>query len=233
MKLLAIDCSAGPASCVVAEDGRILASASVHRQLTHSQTLMPMTAHMLADAALTLDDIDAIAIANGPGSFTGVRIGVAAVKGLAFAADMPCIGVSTLAAIARRAEGLPFSGVICAAMDARCQQVYTACFSCRDGVITRITPDEALPLDALREQLAGMDESVLLMGDGAQLCYEYMHPIGLPVRLAPLHLRFQHAEGVAAEAAHVAPVSAEELQPVYLRLPQAERELKARQALKK
>lgn len=233
MKVLAVECSAGPASCAVVEDGRILAAASTHRQLTHSQTLMPMIAHMLEDAALRLADIDALAIANGPGSFTGVRIGVAAVKGLAFAADKPCIGVSTLAAIARRAEGLPFSGVICAAMDARCQQVYTACFSCKDGVVERLTPDEALPLDLLQERLAQLGEPILLMGDGAALCYDRMQPAGLPVRLAPPHLRFQNADGVAAEAVHVNAVFAEELLPTYLRLPQAERELKARQALKK
>lgn len=229
MKLLAVECSAGPASCVVAEDGQILAAAAVHVQLTHSQTLMPMMAHMLEDASLTLDDIDALAIANGPGSFTGVRIGVAAVKGMAFSADKPCIGVSTLAAIARRAEGLPFSGVICAAMDARCQQVYTACFSCRDGAVERLTPDEALPLDILQQRLSAFHEPILLMGDGAALCYDRMQPAGLPVRLAPLHLRFQNADGVAAEATHAAPVSAEQLLPAYLRLPQAERELKARQ----
>ncbi len=233
MKLLAVECSAGPASCVVAEDGRILAAASTHRQLTHSQTLMPMIAHMLQDAALSLSDIDALAIANGPGSFTGVRIGVAAVKGLAFAADKPCIGVSTLAAMARRLEELPFSGVICAAMDARCQQVYTACFTCWDGAVERLTPDEALPLDTLQQRLAALEQPVLLLGDGAELCYNRMQPAGLPVRLAPLHLRFQHADGVAAEAAYHQPVSAEQLLPTYLRLPQAERELKARQALKK
>ena len=192
-----------------------------------------MAEDLLANCGVSLDEIDAIAVAHGPGSFTGVRIGVAAVKGLAFAADKPCIGVSTLAAMARRLEELPFSGVICAAMDARCQQVYTACFTCWDGAVERLTPDEALPLDTLQQRLAALEQPVLLLGDGAELCYNRMQPAGLPVRLAPLHLRFQHADGVAAEAAYHQPVSAEQLLPTYLRLPQAERELKARQALKK
>lgn len=229
MKLLAVECSAGPASCAVTENGLILASSSVHVRLTHSQTLMPMIGHMLEDAALTLDDIDALAIASGPGSFTGVRIGVAAVKGLAFAQDKPCIGVSTLAAIARRAEGLPFSGAVCAVMDARCQQVYTACFDCRGGKIERLTKDEALPLDELRRRLEAMGRPVLLMGDGAVLCYDFLQGTPVDLHLAPPSIRYQHAAGVAAEAAHTPPVTAEELQPSYLRLPQAERELRARQ----
>lgn len=233
MKLLAVECSAGPASCAVAEDGRILAQEAVHVQLTHSQTLMPMIAHMLQDAGMALDEMDALAIANGPGSFTGVRIGVAAIKGMAFASGKPCMGVSTLAAIARRAEGLPFSGTICAAMDARCQQVYTACFSCRDGVVDRLTPDEALPLEELQQRLCRVDSPILLMGDGAALCRDYLQPSGLPVRLAPFSLRYQHAVGVAAEALHTPAVSAEDLLPTYLRLPQAERELMARQTPKK
>ena len=111
--------------------------------------------------------------------------------------------------------------------------MYTACFTCRDGAVERLTPDEALPLDTLQQRLAALEQPVLLLGDGAELCYTRMQPAGLPVRLAPLHLRFQHADGVAAEAAHHQPVSAEQLLPTYLRLPQAERELKARQALKK
>lgn len=231
MKLLAVECSAGPASCAVTENGYILASASVDVKLTHSQTLMPMIGHMLENAALTLHDMDALAIANGPGSFTGVRIGVAAVKGLAFAQDKPCIGVSTLAAIARRAEGIPFSGRVCAAMDARCQQVYTACFDCRDGVLNRLTQDEALPLETLRQRLEEAGQPVLFMGDGAALCHAFMQGSALKVYLAPPAIRYQHAIGVAAEAVNTPPVSAEELQPTYLRLPQAERELRARQAL--
>ncbi len=231
MKLLAVECSAGPASCAVVEDGKVLAEAANHAALTHSQTLLPMIADMLKNAALTMTDIDGIAIAHGPGSFTGVRIGVAAVKGLAFADNKPCYGVSTLAAMARRMEGLPFSGTVCTAMDARCQQVYTALFQCRDGEITRLTADEALPLATLKERLAACEGEIVVMGDGAALCHRYMTENGVATRLAPPALRFQQADGVAAEALHTTPVAAADLLPSYLRLPQAERELMAKKAL--
>lgn len=118
MKILAIESSAGPASCAVWEERCILASAAVNTALTHSQTLLPMVSGMLSNAGLTLTDIDAYAVSAGPGSFTGIRIGVSAVKGMAFSDDKPCFGVSTLAAIARNADGLPFDGVVCAVMDA-------------------------------------------------------------------------------------------------------------------
>ena len=129
MKVLAIESSAGPASCALTEDGRILASAGVHTGLTHSQTLVPMVDGMLKNAGVPLQDVDLLAVAAGPGSFTGVRIGVAAVKGLAFARDIPCVGVSTLAAMARAADGIPFDGVVCAAMDARCRRYTRRCLT--------------------------------------------------------------------------------------------------------
>lgn len=233
MKILAIESSAGPASCAVMEDGRLLATAGVHTGLTHSQTLIPMVDSMLKNAAIPFDDIDLLAVAAGPGSFTGVRIGVAAVKGLAFAKDTPCVGVSTLAAMARLAEGVPFDGIVCAAMDARCRQVYTALFTCGNGRLSRLTPDEALPLDELEKRLVSTKKSIFLVGDGAELCYNTFGNRISGAVLAPPHLRYQQAAGVAAEAA-AGPeqaVSAERLQPVYLRLPQAERELRARQGL--
>ncbi|HJD23470.1 MAG TPA: tRNA (adenosine(37)-N6)-threonylcarbamoyltransferase complex dimerization subunit type 1 TsaB [Firmicutes bacterium] len=233
MKVLAIESSAGPASCALTEDGRILASAGVHTGLTHSQTLVPMVDGMLKNAGVPLQEVDLLAVAAGPGSFTGVRIGVAAVKGLAFARDIPCVGVSTLAAMARAADGIPFDGVVCAAMDARCRQVYTALFDCRGGRLSRRTPDEALTLEELEKRLLFCNKSIFLVGDGAELCYNTFNSRIPGVILAPPHLRFQQAAGVAAEAARNAEkaVSADKLQPVYLRLPQAERELRARQAL--
>ena len=152
--LLAVESSATPASCAVLrveESGAtLLCESAVNTKLTHSQTLLPMITDMLKNAGLSLADIDALAVAAGPGSFTGVRIGVAAVKGLAFADDLPCVGVSTLEGMARRFEGVPFTGRVLTAMDARCQQIYTALFSCEKGSITRITPDEALPIEEYR-----------------------------------------------------------------------------------
>lgn len=185
---------------------------------------------MLQNASLSLKDMDYLAVANGPGSFTGIRIGVAAVKGLAFADDLPCVGVSTLGAMARLVEGLPFDGIVCAAMDARCQQVYTACFVCEQGALTRLTDDEALPLAVLREQLKKFHRPILFVGDGAELCYNTMKDDDMAVCLAPPQCRYQHAAGVAMEAAAQADhaVPAEALMPVYLRLPQAERELRQR-----
>ncbi len=228
MKILALETSAGPASCAVTEDGVVLASAYNNTALTHSQTLMPMTESMLTQAGIHFADVDLLAVAAGPGSFTGVRIGVAALKGLAFAHNKPCVGVSTLAAIARNAEGIGFEGVACATMDARCRQVYTACFRVGSGVFERISEDEAISTDELKEKLLSFGKPILLLGDGAKLCYnEFVNEIP-HLQLAAEHVRFQTAVGVAAEAASHETVTAETLQPTYLRLPQAERELRAR-----
>lgn len=232
MKLLALETSATAASCAVTEDGQVLARAGINRSLTHSQTLLPMVQEMLKNAALSMDDIDAIAVAAGPGSFTGVRIGVAAVKGLAFGKSLPCVSVSTLAAMARQWEGTPFCGEIVAVMDARCQQVYTARFRCEDGTITRLSPDEALPAQTVCERLTAVNDPILLVGDGAALCYGLWKEQLPTLKLAPPALRMQDAVGVAAEAAYVladgGAVSPDALQPAYLRLPQAERERLAR-----
>ncbi len=228
MKILALETSAGPASCAVVENGVVLASAYNNTALTHSQTLMPMTESMLAQAGIAFSDIDRLAVAAGPGSFTGVRIGVSAVKGLAFTHNKPCVGVSTLAAIARNAEHIGFQGIACAAMDARCRQVYTACFNVENGGFERVSDDEAISTDELKAKLLSFGKPILLLGDGAKLCYnEFANDVPL-LYLAAEHIRFQTAVGVAAEAAPGETVTAEALQPTYLRLPQAERELRAR-----
>ncbi len=235
--ILTLDTSSVTACAGVAQtdDGRVLSEAFVDVPLTHSQTVLPMTKSVLDQASMTFDDIEAVAVCYGPGSFTGVRIGVAAAKGLGFERDLPCAPVSTLEALACGVDGVPFSGVICAAMDARCRQVYTASFSCENGSVGRITPDEAMSLDACLEQLEAGGRPVLFVGDGAVLCYEAAKD-KLPCSLAPSHLRFVRPRGIALAAKRLAErdgwVSAATLQPLYLRLPQAERELKARQALK-
>lgn len=232
--LLSVESSAGPASCAIlrVENGkyRILAQSFVNTGLTHSQTLLPLINHTIADAGLTVADIDVLAVAVGPGSFTGVRIGVSAVKGLAFPKNLPCVPVSTLAGMAQRLEGIPFNGRIVTAMDARCHQIYTALFSLENGIVTRLTPDEALPMDEMKDRLLKQDGSILLVGDGAQLCYEQWQKDVPDLWLAPSVLRYQHAVGIAIAAVqqNIA-VTAEELVPAYLRLPQAERELRSRQ----
>ena len=233
MKILAIDSSAGPASCAVWDDGEILAASTLHTRLTHSQTLLPMVDAMLKNAVQHLEEMDVLAVSAGPGSFTGVRIGVAAVKGMAFPSDKPCAPVSTLAAMVRNMEGLPWEGLICAAMDARCGQVYTALFSCEKGRISRLTADEAISIENLKIRLDSYKKSVILVGDGAKLCYNALRDELYSLHLAPPLLRYQQAAGVAAEAADMAQrgelVSGSALLPAYLRLPQAERELKKRQ----
>lgn len=238
--ILAVETSAGPASCAllrVEEDRQtLLCTASVNTRLTHSQTLMPMVDDMLRNAGLSIADVDALAVAAGPGSFTGVRIGVAAVKGLAFPEDLPCLPVSTLEAMAYRFVGLPMNCDIVAAMDARCRQVYTALFSLQDGVLTRVTADEAITLDELAPRLAARQNPILAVGDGAALCVAELGETVPRLRPAPVGLADQHAVGVARAAVLLLKdgkaVSGDTLLPTYLRLPQAERELRRRQAEK-
>ncbi len=234
--LLAVESSAGPASCallrVEGESQTVLATASVNTRLTHSQTLMPMITDMLKNAGLSQSDVDALAVAVGPGSFTGVRIGVAAVKGLAFPTDLPCVPVSTLEGMAARFAGLPLSCDILAVMDARCRQVYTALFSLENGVVTRETSDEAITLDELSARLATRTRPIVAVGDGAAMTVRELSAAVPLLRVAPAGLSEQHAVGVArAAVSHIAAgetVSGDALLPVYLRLPQAERELRRR-----
>lgn len=234
MKLLSVESSAISASCCVTENGRVLSHASVNAGLTHSCTLMPMILNTLKNADLSINDMDAIAVAAGPGSFTGVRIGVAAVKGLAFPKDLPCLSVSTLEGIAHLANGIPFNGLICPLMDARCKQVYTALFSSENGVLTRIQDDTAISCDDVKNRLLSENKPVYLVGDGAAMCFEEWKDDIPNLFLAPDSIRFPNATGIAIVAEkkwnNQETVSAADLQPVYLRLPQAERELKAKQA---
>lgn len=230
MRILAVDTSAVTASCALTEDGKLVASAELRSKMTHSQTILPMVEDMLKNAALTIKDVDVLAVNVGPGSFTGVRIGVAAVKGIAFADEKPCVAVSTLHSMAYNFVGLPQVQTVCAVMDARCAQVYTALFEVQGDTVTRLTEDAAIPIAELKTQLLAMDKSVMLVGDGAALCYTALKDEVPSLLLAPDHLRYQNATGVARAAQTAKFCAAASLQPVYLRLPQAERELKAKQA---
>ncbi|WP_312640517.1 tRNA (adenosine(37)-N6)-threonylcarbamoyltransferase complex dimerization subunit type 1 TsaB [Hydrogenoanaerobacterium sp.] len=233
MKILAIDTSAQAASAAVCEDGRVLCESYVDVKLTHSETLLPMLDSMLHCAALTLNDMDYLAVSVGPGSFTGLRIGIAAVKGLAFPRNILCIAVSTLEGLAYNLTGQ--SCIACCVMDARCKQVYTACFDVEGETVSRITDDEAITIDALQEKLSGLKEKkpIILVGDGALLCYNSFGEKSR-IHLAPPQLRYQHANSVcrAAEQKTAASVGAGELVPAYLRLPQAERELLKKEGMK-
>lgn len=226
MKVLALESSAKAVSVAVCENGVILAQGYQNTGLTHSVTMMPLLENMLEKASLKLDDMDVIAVAAGPGSFTGLRIGVSAAKGLAWALDTPCCGVSTLEAMAE--NGRSFEGTVICAMDARRQQIYNAIFDCHDGELTRRCDDRAVALSQVAEELKNDPAPKLVLGDGAALCCEYLNGQGIACRMAPPQLRFQQATGVALVAERMAQegctVSAQELTPTYLRLSQAERE---------
>ena len=226
MKILAIETSAKSVSAAVVEGGVPLASAYQNRGLTHSRTLMPLLDGMLSAAGLKAEDMDLLAVANGPGSFTGLRIGVSALKGLAWALEKPCCGVSTLAAMARNLAHM--EGLIVCAMDARRNQVYNALFLAHDGILTRQCPDRAISLAELSEELKNRPEPKFIVGDGAKLCYTYLSEHGIACRLAPPDSLYQKAAGVGLAAERMAAegrtVTAQELRPVYLRLSQAERE---------
>ncbi|WP_295629828.1 tRNA (adenosine(37)-N6)-threonylcarbamoyltransferase complex dimerization subunit type 1 TsaB [uncultured Intestinimonas sp.] len=231
MKILALESSAVAASVAVSEDGALIAQSYQRSGLTHSRTLLPMCRDLLENCGLTLGEMDVVAVAAGPGSFTGLRIGVATAKGLAWPGDKPCAGVSTLEAMAWPLAHL--EGDLCAVMDARRQQVYNARFQAEGGRLLRLCPDRAISIDELAAELLSREKTQILVGDGAELCYNELTKRGLPVRLAPPHLRWQSAWGVARAAEELARtgglVTAAELAPVYHRLSQAERERLARQ----
>lgn len=234
--VLAVDTSAKPVSCAIAQDDRILGSFYANNGLTHSQTLMPMIEHLLSVTGVTVEQLDAIAVNAGPGSFTGVRIGVSAVKGIAFTNNTPCISVSTLESMALQVAAAPGT-LICGAMDARCQQVYTALFTKDDaGKTVRLTNDAALTLTELKALLSEHNKSVVLVGDGSELCYKTLKDSVPQISLAPAAVRYQSACGTALIAVEKLEqgetISAEALLPEYLRLPQAERELNSRLAQK-
>lgn len=239
MKILALESSATACSVALCKEEKLIAQSFQNNGLTHSRTLMPMLEHMLDSCASTLEEIDLIAVAAGPGSFTGLRIGVAAAKGLAWPAEKPCAGVSTLEAMAWTMAHT--GGEICAVMDARRSQVYNACFRGTGEGLERLTPDRAIGLPELAAELKNRENPQILVGDGALLCYTTFKEQGLDVHLAPPHLRYQSAWGVARAALEQARTGvltdAQGLVPVYHRLSQAERErlerLRAEEAAEK
>lgn len=226
MKILALETSAKSVSAAVVENGAVLASAYQNIGLTHSVTLMPLIDSMLKNAGLTAWDMGLIAVAAGPGSFTGLRIGVSAAKGLAWALELPCCGVSTLEAMAENAHS--FEGTVICAMDARRQQIYNAVFDCHEGALTRQCEDRAVALEVLAEELKNSNNRKIVVGDGAKLCYTYLSEQGIACRMAPPDSLYQNAVGVGLAAERMAAegrmATAQELRPVYLRLSQAERE---------
>lgn len=226
MLILALESSAKAASVALMQDAELLAQYSQCSGLTHSRTLLPMVEDMLKNTDKKLADVDFIAVAHGPGSFTGIRIGVSTVKGLAWASDKKCVGVSTLAAMAW--HGAAAGGLVCPVMDARRSQVYNALFEIKDSAPERLCRDRAIELSELAAELKGYDREVLLVGDGARLSFDHLTAEGISCRIAPQNLLYQSAWGVGMEALRIEPGTADDLLPVYLRLSQAERERQAR-----
>ena len=231
MLILAFETSAKAAGVALHDGQQLLAESYQNTGLTHSQTLMVMAEDLLKQIGKTPADVTHVAVAAGPGSFTGIRIGVAAAKGFAWGAELPCCGVSTLEAMAL---GLgAYDGVVCPVMDARRSQVYNALFYVNQGALTRITPDRAISLEELGKELLAFDQPVFLVGDGSKLCYRTLSQQVSRLVMPPEHRMHQRGAGVALAA--LAQIEggnccdAESLTPNYLRLSQAEREKLERQ----
>ena len=226
MLILAFETSAKAASVALLEDGKLLGESYQNTGLTHSQTIMVMAEDLLKQCGKTVADVTAVAVANGPGSFTGIRIGVAAAKGFAWGAELPCVGVSTLASMA---VGLGvWQGYVCPVMDARRSQVYNALYHVDCGKYTRIREDRAISLQELGEDVKNLSEPIFLVGDGSVLCYNTLSEKVPGLILPPEARMHQRAAGVALEAERLlrsgGTFPAGALVPNYLRLSQAERE---------
>ena len=229
MMFLSCDCSAKSASCAISDGEKILASSFINVPLTHSQTLMPMISDMLKNSKISLGDINAFAVSAGPGSFTGVRIGISAVKGMALAGNIPCVPVSTLEAVAYNFLGRDV--LVCAVMDARAKQVYAALFRVKGSKVKRICEDKAVSIEELAGEIkkSRVKCPIIIAGDGAEVFFPAVEGKSGVVTADADNL-YQKAVGVALCAFNKykkgESVPPEQLLPIYLRLPQAERELK-------
>ncbi len=221
MLTLGIDTTATAASCALVQDGELLGELNIRIGLQHSRTLMPMIQSLFQCCNISFDQVDRLAVTVGPGSFTGVRIGVSAIKGLAFPKNLPCVGLSTLEILA---HSLPQTdAIICPVMDARCNQVYNALFQYQNGSLVRLCDDRAITIADLQEELKTYNQSVIWLGDGALLCYNSLESKENHT-LAPEHLRYQKAAQVALLGEQTTQtLSAFDLEISYLRPPQAVR----------
>ena len=227
MNILAIECSAGPVSAAVISDGKIISSSFSDIKLTHSQTLFPIMENALSACKLKFSDIDAVGVATGPGSFTGLRIGIASAKGLAEPKNLMCVGVSTLLAAAYMFQGS--DAVICPVIDARCDQVYNALIRVKGDTVTRLCEDRAIMIGDLVNELKNTGEKIILCGDATEAIFGAADGAENIVK-APVSTRLPSAVGVALFADSAVKrgdyTDAAGLMPVYLKLPQAERELR-------
>lgn len=227
MITLAFDSTAKAASVAVCDDEKLLALYNIDNGLTQSELLLPMAENILKSLHLSFSDVDLLTAAVGPGSFTGVRIGVALVKGIAFGRNIPCVSVSTLDALAENLAGL--DGIIVPCMDARRQQVYTATYRGKDGKLEKLTPDRAIAITELAAELKEYgDEPIYLCGDGYEVAKRGLMAEGVTVKHTPELLITENAYSIAKIAKKKYDtgeyVSDLEIAPTYLRVPQAERE---------
>ena len=249
MLILAMESSAKPASVAVCQEEELLGQYFQNSGLTHSRTLLAMAESLLKNLDISIENIDCVAVSCGPGSFTGVRIGVSAAKGLAWGCNLPVCGVSTLEAMAYQ---MPEPGMLlCPVMDARRNQVYNALFEWRDNALVRLCDDRAIAIEQLSDELherllpdssysppmlnvpsvsadfpvfSAISPTLLLLGDGAAISFEYLSNAGISCKIAPNLIRWQTAYGVALAAINADSIPAIELEPSYLRPSQAERE---------
>lgn len=231
MRILAFETSAKAASVALLDDTKLLGESYQNTGLTHSQTLLRMAEDLMENCGCGPEQIEAVAVAAGPGSFTGVRIGVAAAKGFAWGRELPCWGVSTLEAMARNLG--VHSGYVLPVMDARRDQVYTALFRAMGSDLCRVTEDRAISVQELEAEIKNLQEPIFLVGDGSILCYNMLKEVVSGLICPPEHRMHQRAAGVGlAAAAMIARGengNARDLMPNYLRLSQAERERLERQ----
>ncbi len=229
MKILCLESTAKAAGVALLSDNETLGEILIRSSArSHTELLIPMVHSLLDSCGVALEEIGLFACTNGPGSFTGVRIGVSAIKGLAFGRSLPCAAVSSLEALAENLS--PLDGLLCPLMDARRNQVYNALFEMKDGILTRLTPDRALSIEALCEEIKTVygKRAVRLVGDGVGVALPHFREAGLTVLPTPDGISIQSAASVGRcalrqyEAGKVA--SDLEISPLYLRLPQAERE---------
>jgi tRNA threonylcarbamoyladenosine biosynthesis protein TsaB len=228
MIVLGFDSTAKAASVAVTDSEKLLAVYNIDNGLTQSELLLPMAEHVLASLKLDFSDVELLACSVGPGSFTGVRIGAALVKGIAFGKNIPCVSVSTLEALAESLSGL--EGIIVPVMDARRGQLYTAIFEGTDSGVSRISEDAAISVSELAVKLAEYSgkRNIYLVGDGYGVAKAALSELGTVISSTPELLKNENAYSVARVAARLykegKSVSDTEITPTYLRVPQAERE---------
>ena len=226
MIILAFDSTAKAASVAVCDDDKLLALYNIDNGLTQSELLLPMAENILKSLKLSFSEVDLLACAVGPGSFTGVRIGVALVKGIAFGRNIPCVAVSTLDELAENLRGL--NGIIVPCMDARRAQVYTATYRGKDGALEKLTEDRAIAISELAEELKAYDEPIYLSGDGYDVAKRCLMAADVKVCDTPELLITENAYSIARIAKRKYDTGEYltdlEIAPTYLRMPQAERE---------